>query len=99
MNWEYYNELSKRWCDEGKSYAEATNKFVEDGTKKGWDNIGDEPEETRYDIAEKVVEIIKQANRENEIEGLRTYFPPAHVPLMDIFEKNRPSYYICFNYT
>ncbi|MHC1686076.1 MAG: hypothetical protein AB6733_24630 [Clostridiaceae bacterium] len=87
MNWESYKELSKRWRDEGKAYAEATNKFVEEGMKKGWDNVGEEPEETRFDIAEKVVEIIKQANRENEIEKLRENFPPAHVPLIDIFEE------------
>ncbi|MBC2582562.1 hypothetical protein [Clostridium sp. DJ247] len=87
MNWDKYKELSKRWCEEGRKYAEETNKFVERGMTEGWDEVGKEPKETREDMANEIVEIIKEANKYNEIENLRNNFPPAHVPLIDIIEK------------
>ncbi len=87
MKWDKYKELSKRWCEEGKKYAEETNKFVENGMTKGWDEAGEEPKETREDMANDIVEIVKEANKCNEIENLRKSFPPAHVPLIDVIEK------------
>ncbi|MCB2343287.1 hypothetical protein [Clostridium estertheticum] len=81
MNWDRYNKLSNRWLEEGKIYSEAVNKFVEKGLKEGWDNVGEDPLETRYDMADKVIKIIKQANKEGQIEELKKCFPAAYEPL------------------
>ncbi|ERI07570.1 hypothetical protein [Aneurinibacillus aneurinilyticus] len=87
MDWTLYDTQSKRWRNEGKRYIAAINAFVEKGMQDGWDSVGAEPQETREDMAQEVLKIVRQANESGEIAALREYFPPAHEPLIGLIRE------------
>jgi WD40 repeat protein len=82
--------LSRRWCDEGASYASALNAFIARGNQEGWDKVSskDEPKDTRQPLAEAVLDVVRRANATGDIDGLRDRFPPAHAPFMNLLEEN-----------
>lgn len=82
------DELSRRWRDESLRYVAAVNAFVERGMRDGWENVGDEPEDTRQPLAEAVLSAVRQANESRDSVGLREKFPPAHGPFLDMLDEN-----------
>ncbi|MEZ5044995.1 MAG: hypothetical protein R2828_34175 [Saprospiraceae bacterium] len=66
--------------------------MVEFGEKNGWENWkGKEPEDKRDHLADKVIELLKEANSENKVNEFRQNFPPAHTPLIKFFEEKGQS--------
>ncbi|GED15300.1 WD40 repeat domain-containing protein [Aneurinibacillus migulanus] len=103
MDWTLYETQSKRWRDEGKQYATAINAFVEKGMRDGWDSVEAEPQETRIDMAQEVLKVVRQANESGEITALRKYFPPSYGPLIELIREKgqaiRSVFYIDDNRT
>ena len=80
--------ISKRWQEEGLKYAKSVNKFVNKGMTLGWEKVGKEPKETRTDLAEKVIQFVREYNEMGNIDDLREKFPPAHAPFIEMLEEN-----------
>lgn len=58
----------------------AINRFVEVGTREGWDAAGEQPRDDREELASEVLAVVEEANRTGAWRELRTAFPPAHEP-------------------
>jgi hypothetical protein len=87
-----YRSLQAEWDKKGQSYAKDVNKMVEFGETHGWDNWkGKEPVDQRDHFAIQVLSLLKEANRNGNIEEFRKQFPPAHGPFISIFEEHGQS--------
>ncbi|MNJ91865.1 hypothetical protein D3C87_95200 [compost metagenome] len=86
------NETQKEWYEKGEKYAVGINEMVAFAEKNGWENwTGEEPVDNRENLGEKVFELLKKANANNEIARFREQFPPAHTPLISLIEKKAQS--------
>ena len=82
----------EEWNRLGSRYASEVNKMVEFGEKNGWDNWkGKEPEDKRDHLTGDVIKLLKEANKNGSIEEFRTDYPPAHTPLIKLFESKGQS--------
>lgn len=83
-------ELSLRWKEEGLKYVADINSMVERGRRDGWETISrsDEPKDNRGPLAEAVIQVVRQANQDGQIDRLREQFPPAHSPFLGLLEEN-----------
>lgn len=82
-----YGDIAETWRQEGAKYAAAVNEFVRIGMESNWEQKQKEPEDdSRYQIAGKVLEMIRAANECGNIEKLREELPPASWPLTRAFE-------------
>jgi hypothetical protein len=82
------DELSREWRDEGLRYVTATNEYVKRGYESGWENAGEEPEDTRTRLGAAVIDAVRRANGDGRLQDLRDRFPPAHAPLLDLLQEN-----------
>ncbi len=84
------DELSRRWREEGKRYASATNEFVRRGLRDGWENVdaNEEPEDARQPMAKAVLDVVRRANETGSIDGLSERFPRAHAPFLEMLDEN-----------
>jgi len=82
-------ELSRQWRERTRAYVAAVNEYIERGINTNWDRMGpsDEPRETRKQLAGRVIDVVRSANKRGEIEELRVKFPPAHGPFVNMLEK------------
>ncbi len=85
------DDLSRRWREESLRYVSSVNALVERGMKDGWENAGNEPEDTRQPMAEAVIAAVRHANEARDFDGLRQKFPPAHIPFIELLEENGQS--------
>jgi len=84
--------IQLEWNQKGRQYAIEINQMMEFGENNGWENWkGKEPEDKRDHLADKVLELLKQANDKNQINEFREKFPPAHSPFVKYFESKGQS--------
>lgn len=84
--------IQEEWFSKGERYATEINEMVEFGEKNGWENWkGKEPEDTRENLAQEVFDLLKTANKTNDVEQFRKLFPPAHLPMIPIFKDKSQS--------
>ncbi len=77
------------WNERIVAYAKAVNEYVEVGRSKGWENVGDEPDEP--DVAHLVdtaVRAVREANRSGKASKIRENWAPTHRPLIPLLEQN-----------
>jgi hypothetical protein len=85
-------KIQEEWFSKGEQYATEINEMVDFGEKNGWENWkGKEPEDTRSNLAEGVFNLLKTANQNNDTENFRAQFPPAHTPMIPLFENRSQS--------
>lgn len=72
MNWEEYLELSKKWCEAREESAEIRKRFV----KPEYEEI--QAENVDFEQVEEIIDLLKKANAEGEVETFEKLFPPAH---------------------
>ncbi|MBV8328031.1 hypothetical protein [Chryseobacterium sp.] len=85
-------DIQKEWFSKGERYATEINEMVEFGEKNGWENWkGKEPEDSRANLAGQVFEMLKEANRNNDIENFRKNFPPAYTPIIPLLNAQSQS--------
>lgn len=80
MNWDRHRDLSRAWRERGLAYVAAINRYVAVGLADGWDAAGEAPEDAREDLADAVLAVADEANRDGAWKELREHFPPAHEP-------------------
>ncbi|MBL3658634.1 hypothetical protein [Fulvivirga sediminis] len=86
------SKLQEEWNRLGSSYATEINEMVEYGEKNGWDNWkGKEPEDRREHLTDEVIELLREANKNDSTEEFRNNFPPAHAPLIKLFQSKGQS--------
>lgn len=84
--------IQEEWFSKGEQYAKEVNEMVDFGEKNGWENWkGKEPEDTRSNLAESVFNLLKTANLNGDTESFRADFPPAHTPIIPLFENRSQS--------
>jgi len=84
LDWTEYEELSSRWRQEGREFAQAVNRYVHIVLTEGWEVAGElAATDSRGDMAEEVLSVVRAANEHGELDKLRTYFPPAWDPLVE----------------
>jgi hypothetical protein len=81
--------IGQRWRDEGSRYAREQNAFHERVHRldvgQHW---GEPPHDTRSELAETILEAVREANESGDLAQLREQFPPAHAPFGDRFDEN-----------
>lgn len=84
--------LKEEWNRLGSQYAAEINQMFEFGEKNGWDKWkGEEPEDKRDHLTDDIIKLLKEANKNGSIEEFRTEYPPAHTPLVELFESKGQS--------
>ncbi|HEV7559167.1 MAG TPA: hypothetical protein VGO00_27020 [Kofleriaceae bacterium] len=73
-------QASERWIGEGVAFSAALNDYVRRVYAVGPNKAGDEPEETRQDMAAYVREQLVALNESGEHRLARELFPPAYEP-------------------
>ena len=74
--------IGRRWRDEGARFARELNSFLERLGRVGSEQVGPEPQDTRGDLAEIVLEAVREANESRELAQLREQLPPAFFPFL-----------------
>jgi len=82
-------ELAKQWSDEGRRYVQAVNEMLRFAREHGWKAwSGQEPEDRRdLATANRVLELLRDANIQREFAGFREEFPPAHGPFIESLDE------------
>ncbi|MBO2928826.1 WD40 repeat domain-containing protein [Metapseudomonas otitidis] len=76
------DDAQRQWQQQTLAYAQAINAYVERGLRDGWDNAGKEPSaEGREVLVPHLLDALRDANRNGQVEALRDAWPPAHEPL------------------
>lgn len=73
-------EASARWKKEGREFIDSLNAYVRRCYEVGSNQAGDEPSETRSDLAGLVVRELVKANESGRQAEFRSLFPPAYEP-------------------
>ncbi|MEM8814845.1 MAG: hypothetical protein AAGE85_03405 [Pseudomonadota bacterium] len=80
------------WRERVVAYAQEVNAYIEDGRSKGWEHVGDEPEDPNVaHLVEQAVAAVRRANERNETGNLRDLWPPCHRSLIPLLEQNGQS--------
>lgn len=92
------SDLEKEWNEKGSTYAREINEMMEYGNTHGWENWkGKEPVDTRDDLANQVISLLRTANKNGKNLDFRNRFPPAHSPFINYFnEKGQSIEDLCF---
>ncbi|MEM6675405.1 MAG: WD40 repeat domain-containing protein [Planctomycetota bacterium] len=79
------SEASEAWTSEGLKYARAVNEMVDFVSAHGWDAWkGEQPRDARSaELADRVVELLRDANAAGTVDPFRADFPPAHAPFAE----------------
>jgi hypothetical protein len=80
--------LTQRWRHEGSRHAREWNSYVERLRRVGPEDAGHEPVDPRSNLAETVLEAVREANDSGEIAGLRQELPPAYDPFSERLPEN-----------
>lgn len=77
-----------RWREETLRYVARVNAFVARGEASDWEDAGPDPRDTRdRDLAEKILDELRAANRSGRWRELRAEMPPAHAPFVPWLEE------------
>jgi hypothetical protein len=87
MSFSQRSAISQLWREEGNRFARGLNAFDERFFQFGPD-AGEEPRDTRSDLAETVLEALREANESGELARFREQFPPAYFPFRERLEEN-----------
>ena len=89
MDWSEHEEAIAEWRAQTHAYVEAINRFVERGTRDGWDEAGPEPKDERTEeLGARIAEVVRLANEAGEWRALRAKVPTAQAPFIPILEKS-----------
>jgi len=92
MDWTAQDELSARWKTAGRAYLDGLAAWLSAGEATGWpDDMPEQPTDTRAELAEDVLKVVRAANAASQTEVLRERFPPAWEPFLDTFEERGQS--------
>jgi hypothetical protein len=81
-------DIQEEWKSKGEKYAREINEMIAFGEKNGWENwSGNEAGDTRGNLAEEVIRLLKLANIENNVARFRDNFPPAHAPIATLLDE------------
>lgn len=86
MNLEKRQKLSNTWKQLVGDYVKETIELLDRGYTHGWENISDLPEDKSHKIAEDVVSLLREANKNRTQIQFRKEFPTSHasfVPTLD----------------
>ncbi len=77
--------LSNEWTSEGLRFARAVNEMVDFATTHGWEAWkGEEPQDGRSaKLADRVLDLLREANSDDTVDQFRADFPPAHTPFAE----------------
>lgn len=79
MDWWAYEGLSERWQSLGRGHAAAANRRLQAEENATVVVDGDD----RPQLAERVLDVVRQANRARAFDELRRRFAPAHAPFAE----------------
>jgi hypothetical protein len=79
---------SQRWREEGSRYARDMNAFIQRCSRRGPGQAGEEPQDTRRDLAKTVLQAIREANEARGSARIHEEFPPAYFPFIDLIKAN-----------
>ena len=82
-------QASKRWIEEGLSFASDLNAWLAIGYEKNWQDVdmSTEPHDTRSDMTSYVIDYLARANQAGDYESPRKLFPPAHAPIRHLLKE------------
>jgi len=81
-------KLRKEWNEKGAAYAQGINRMFAFAAEHGWDKWKEKkPEDERGQLVEKVLGLLREANKKGSIDAFRTDFPPAHSPFVPLLDK------------
>lgn len=77
--------LSEEWTSESLRYTRAINEMVDFAIEHGWEAWkGEEPEDGRpSEMADRVLDLLREANTDGSVDQFRADFPPAHAPFAE----------------
>lgn len=85
-------DIQSEWNVKGEKYALEVNQMIEFGDKNGWGNWeGKEPEDRREYLAAEVINLLRKANIDDNVEQFRCAYPPSHSPIISFLEKQSQS--------
>ena len=78
----------EEWKSKTLKYVEEVNEFVARGYKEGWEKVGKEPAEPdRKHLVKSLLEAIRKANAQGNLDELRELWPPAQGPLIETLQE------------
>lgn len=80
--------MARRWREEGRIFTADVNEYVHQTMVLRRDGVDEPPQDKRGDLAEKVLEHVRQANERGSIDDVRQRFPPAWEPFVEILQEN-----------
>ena len=76
--------LQQQWQQQGADYARAINEMLAFASQYGWDAwTGEEAQDLREPLAGQVLQLLREANRNNNTAAFRAAFTPALAPLTE----------------
>ncbi|MFD1244996.1 hypothetical protein [Paralysiella testudinis] len=76
--------LQQQWQQQGADYARAINEMLAFASQHGWDAwTGEEAQDLRAPLAKQVLQLLREANRNNNTAAFRVAFAPALAPLVE----------------
>ena len=80
--------ISQRWREEGSRFAQDVNAFMDRCNRLGPEQAGEEPYDTRTDLAETVLQAVREANEAGRSADIREDFRPAYFPFIEFIKVN-----------
>ncbi|MBS1593909.1 MAG: hypothetical protein JST90_06265 [Bacteroidetes bacterium] len=79
--------IHQEWIEEGEKYARAFNDILKYAQIHGWENWkGPDPVDTRTHLAQEVLSLLRDANKQDKVEQFRYLFPPSYAPFTQFLE-------------
>lgn len=78
-------EASERWIEEGKTFKDALNSWLDVIYIEDRENRNPEPKETRCDMGEYVLARVIEMNKSGEFDKARELFPPDNDAMAEVF--------------
>ena len=80
--------ISQRWREEGSRFAQDVNAFMDRCSRLEPEQAGKEPYDTRTDLAETVLQAVREANEAGRSADIREDFRPAYFPFIEFIKVN-----------
>ncbi|CAI6056887.1 hypothetical protein PAECIP112173_01626 [Paenibacillus sp. JJ-100] len=96
MDW-LNTEVAEKWRSEGKRYASQINAFVHQMLQGEHPDESELTDDARDSISHKVINMVQQANLQDDVERLRVELPAATWPLSNHFQDSmQPVQAVCY---
>ncbi len=84
--------IQEEWNQKGATYAKGINEMVAYGEEFGWENWQEkEPEDHREHLADDVLNLLIDANKNGNTIEFRKNFPPSHGPFIKFYKEKGQS--------